>query len=485
MARDTLNSLDDGGLFPRLQQRYGLRENPLEMEAPFFSGAGRQQALESLRHLCGFGDLALVVCGEQGTGKTRMLAELVRHETSRLDIHRIPSAALSSAQALIRDLKKLARSAIADDAGIKEAVQSYFRWSESRAQRGRRQVLLVDDADQGAPDVLQLLLAGFLAADRSMAAIPVFAGEPSLYSVISEWVDASHLHHMFLPLLSPEEIRAYLQPRVERAGGPEKQLLSSARVKKIHALSEGRFGGVKRVAPGVWLDMVSGRAGPPAARRLPSFSGAVAFRTLRWPALALVLLGGSFWFVSQQYNDAIRESEKPPKAEPVRKSITVGPDNPQVADGQSGKVERTAEPLPGAELQPELEPGPDVQSQPEPLSPPNEQPDTVPPEPEPEPEPQFEPANPEAFVPISQLRRENGWTLQLVAGQLEQTVLNVLERAPANSNLRYTLGERQGGPWFMLVYGRYESKDRARAAGANLPGALRIDNPWVRSFDSF
>ena len=52
VAQESLNSTDGGGLFPRLQQRYSLRDNPLEMETPFFPDAMRQHALETLRQLC-------------------------------------------------------------------------------------------------------------------------------------------------------------------------------------------------------------------------------------------------------------------------------------------------------------------------------------------------------------------------------------------------------------------------------------------------
>ena len=69
MTEESLNSLDGGGLFPRLQQRYSLRANPLEMETPFFPDAMRHHALEALRHLCGFGDMALLLTGAAGSGK--------------------------------------------------------------------------------------------------------------------------------------------------------------------------------------------------------------------------------------------------------------------------------------------------------------------------------------------------------------------------------------------------------------------------------
>ena len=164
MIDDNLNSLDGGGLFPRLQQRFGLRANPLDMETPFFPDAMRHHALETLRHLCGFGDMALLLTGAQGAGKTRILAELVRSESARLEFHRIPAAALTSTQALARDLKAVARSDFGVGDSHRDLIYQFFRWSESRVRKGRRMVLLVDDADRAPPELLRLLLAAFLAA---------------------------------------------------------------------------------------------------------------------------------------------------------------------------------------------------------------------------------------------------------------------------------------------------------------------------------
>ncbi|WP_372965456.1 SPOR domain-containing protein [Marinobacter sp.] len=86
---------------------------------------------------------------------------------------------------------------------------------------------------------------------------------------------------------------------------------------------------------------------------------------------------------------------------------------------------------------------------------------------------------------LDRLQQRKGWTLQLVAGKLEQTVINVINRSPEDARLSYTLGERQGEPWFMLVYGVFDTREDAAAASASLPGVLGIRQPWIRSYESF
>ncbi|MEH6563299.1 MAG: ATP-binding protein, partial [Marinobacter sp.] len=320
MTDDSFNSLDGGGLFPRLQQRYGLRENPLEMETPFFPDGMRHHALEALRHLCGFGDMALLLTGAPGSGKSRLLAELVRSESSRLGFHRLPAAAMTSSSALARDLKQVARSGANADDNSREAVYRFFRWSEGRVVKGQRMVLLIDDADRAPPELLRLILGGFLAADRAKAAVPVFAGEDRLVTLLGLEDSSVSIHQIHLRPLTKGEVFLYLEPRVHKAGGKVNELLSSARLARIYDLSQGSFSRLQRVTPGIWLDIVSNSLKQKPARRID-------FRALRLPALALLLLAGSWWFVSQQYDETVAvEIEAVPEPEQVRKSITIGPE---------------------------------------------------------------------------------------------------------------------------------------------------------------
>lgn len=477
VSDDNLNSQEAGGLFPRLQERFGLRADPLAMENPFFAGAQRQYALESLRQMSGFGDMAVLLCAPSGLGKTRLLAELVRSESSRLEFHRLGSAALGSPQALVRDLSIVARG-LDLEAGPKAALSQFFHWSEKRASKGQRMVLLIDNAEQAPADVLHLVLNGFLGANRSLAALPVFAGT----DVLSDTMDLAQqapgaVHKIVLAPLNRDELTGYLRPRVKLAGGNAEELLSAARVKRVHARSLGNFYAIQRVTPAVWLDM-AGRVAP-ARRRVK-----IPWRSLAWPLLALILLAASWLFVARQYDTAVGEEDAKAQAqipERVRKSLTVGP---EAVPGQGPIVQSTpsagpAEPEPvvvgsdsATEAEPESKPAP--ASEPQPVPSPQTaaeiQPDQI----------TFVPARPDRFVPLQQLRNSGGWTLQLVAGNQEQTALTVFRRYPQVDAMVYTRGERHSGPWFMVFQGNYPSRTAAQQASQTLPAGLVSAVPWVR-----
>ena len=91
----------DADALKALCDRYGLETNPFA-PAPerFYGGGQRQQSLDSLRHLCAFGDMFLTVAGAPGSGRTRLLTELVRQEKPNLDFHPLSPFDCASVAAL-------------------------------------------------------------------------------------------------------------------------------------------------------------------------------------------------------------------------------------------------------------------------------------------------------------------------------------------------------------------------------------------------
>jgi len=410
----------------------------------------------------------------------------VRSESSRLEFHRLGSAALGSPQALVRDLSIVARG-LDLEAGPKAALLQFFKWSEQRAGKGRRMVLLTDNAEQAPAEVLTFLLNGFLSANRSLAALPVFAGAETLPGMMELAQQASAtVHQITLAPLSRDELAEYLHPRVKLAGGNVGELLSPDRLKQIYTRSLGNFCAIQRITPSVWLNM-TGRAASRHRARMP-------WRTLGWPSSALVLLAASWWFVSYQYNTAIGEEDASAQAqtqERVRKSITVGPDvapdqgeaaqsapskgsdapGPTIAMEDAGsKSERrpAIQPKLATAVEPELE----AVSRAQPSSRVAVEAVLA--------QTAFTPARPDRFVPLLQRSSSGGWTLQLVAGNLEQTALNILRRYSQVDAMVYTRGERDGKPWFTVLQGTYPSKDAAQQAAQTLPVGLVSGKPWVR-----
>ncbi|TBW51024.1 sporulation protein [Marinobacter halodurans] len=320
MAVDEQLTSDPGGLFQRLQSRYGLGQDPLAMDVPFYPGGQREYALETLRHLAAFGDMAIIVTGARGAGKTRMLAELVRHETERLDFQRLNRTDLASEQALADRLLAIAHQGLATGRTVRDAIYNFFRWSEKATLKGRRIVLLVDDAGHLPAPLLRMLVAAFTHADRSQAAVPVLAGSDTLLDMLdSEGGGLQHqVHQIHLRPLTREEVADYLRPRIARAGGDPELLLTAGHLKKLHELGQGSFGRLKRTAPAVWLDIAGHQ---PVARSGPRFSP----RQWSLPLAIVALLGTSWLVVSWQYDDVVAHQPDEAPAPVARKTVRLGP----------------------------------------------------------------------------------------------------------------------------------------------------------------
>ena len=171
--------------------------------------------------------------------------------------------------------------------------------------------------------------------------------------------------------------------------------------------------------------------------------------------------------MSQQYDDSVAREQSEPEPETVRKSITIGPDSPDIEP--IGMDTALPEPVTEPELPLEREP---EQAVPEP-------------EPEPEPEPGFTPSRPSAFMDLESVRAREGWTVQLIAGNQEQTVLSLMDRHSSISGILYTHTQRQDQDWFVGFYGKFSSRDEARKAVERLPEALRDQSPWIRQSRDF
>ena len=84
------------------------------------------------------------------------------------------------------------------------------------------------------------------------------------------------------------------------------------------------------------------------------------------------------------------------------------------------------------------------------------------------------------------LRRQqpSAYTLQLLGVQQEAAVHSFLQRHRLPGETAYFRTQREGRPWFSVVYGIYPDRAAAVAARAGLPAAVRDGGVWPRSLAS-
>ncbi len=74
-----------------------------------------------------------------------------------------------------------------------------------------------------------------------------------------------------------------------------------------------------------------------------------------------------------------------------------------------------------------------------------------------------------------------GFTLQLQGSRAAKSALDFIRKQADKRNFYYFTTIYKGGPWHVVVYGRYDSRDAAMADVNNLPAALRRLKPWART----
>ncbi|XOZ33381.1 AAA family ATPase [Halomonadaceae bacterium KBTZ08] len=475
----------------------------------FFTGAQRQHQLDTLGHLVAFGDMVLLVTGETGAGKSRLLAELARNAAHRLAVHRLRAESLSEASAVPGILSRLSGQALVGMAP-EQAARAFFQWSASQAERDRRWVLVVDDADALGDEALEALVDGFAASDTGQAAVLVLAGTPELARrrPLADPARSAIVHEAALPPLQEEDVRHFIHASFDHVGEDATPMLTESAIRRIQQQSGGNLRAIRQVAPGILAgspaqarphhDSGAQRASAAGARRLP-------WRL--WTGLALLALGISVITVSLQYGgegngsggggdgEVITEPSSEAALDEVEKVREVITETEQTEEGpgvKEGRIERArAEPLL------------DVSPLPVPVS------DAPLPEdsgsgPEPEVDTDssetgagaetgdageqevkgFRPRSPGRFRKASWYREQaqGAYTLQLLGSFNESTALEFMDEYEVEDAV-YTRTRHKGKPWFIVVHGTYPSRDAARAAIESLPEPVKALNPWPRDYD--
>ena len=225
---------------------FGFSENPFNISPDpefLYRSPQHEEALANLiygvRSRKGF----IVLTGEVGTGKTTMLECLRDYlESQRVEFAFIFNSRLTPDQFF--EMMAYDFDLQCDRKSKPEILVALNTLLIQQAERGRTSVLIVDEAHNLEWEVLEeIRLLGNLETRQGKLLQIILAGQPEL----DRKLDASNLRQLkqrivlrcSLNPLSPEEVIAYIETRLARAGMPDQSVFPPDVLEEVYKRSRG------------------------------------------------------------------------------------------------------------------------------------------------------------------------------------------------------------------------------------------------------
>lgn len=495
------------------RQYYGLSEEPFHDDSPFFGGAGRQALLEQLQHLCQFSASLLAVLGPPGVGKTRTARELAERFDPDDEICQLSARKGDTAAQLLGQMAHEFHLQLDPTPSEGRLLAALRHFAQLADEEDRLALAIVDNAHHLDEQTLGALISLLQGQDRSGRRLHiVLFAEPEMEARLDQFnMHDVLIHDLALTPLSLAEATDYLNFRMEMAGyiGPE--LFTEKRIEPWWRRAEGRIPALHEQARRWLLESVTADSETGAGRDrspLPLVHMVVVAVLLAVLVMVWLYRGAEDEAPPTTASGAPAEPAAPasePVFEPEQEEVAPEPRAEEEGTTQAGEDEpapRSEEP----EVDPSLTAGmPDDQA---PESAPETEGDQAPPTaaepPEtgeteeaaeqaeaPEPAPEAD-ASAESTPEPSDLPEDerillswqaSQYTLQLLGAGSRESVERYMREQPNADKLLSFESRRQGEPWFVVITGRFDSAEQARAAVDDLPAEQKKAGPWPRSMD--
>ncbi len=316
-------------------QYFGLTEAPFSIAVNpryLFMSARHRDALAHLLYGVGTGGGFILLTGEVGTGKTtinRCLLEQLPHDT---DIAIILNPALNAMELLATACDELGISYDADRHTLKTLTDSLHTYLLENHARGRKTVLLIDEAQHLDFDVLeQIRLLTNLETNSEKLLQIILIGQPELAQMLAQpqlrQLNQRITARYNLEPLNQEETGAYIHHRLQVAGMSADRIIFPPTV--VRAIYK-RTRGIPRVINVLCDRVLLGAYGRNKQRADMSMLRLAAqevlgeesprlWSWLRPATLALVLAAMGGWWALQEYKqrDAVVTFSPVPQVPPA------------------------------------------------------------------------------------------------------------------------------------------------------------------------
>lgn len=231
---------------------FGLKESPFSISVNprfLFMSARHRDALAHLLYGVGSGGGFILLTGEVGTGKTTINRALLTQLPDNADLAIVLNPALSAVELLATVCDEFAIDYPGDSASLKTLTDALHQFLLANFARGRKTVLMIDEAQHLGFDVLeQIRLLTNLETDEEKLLQIILIGQPELAEKLAR-PELRQLNQRItarynLEPLSRQETGAYIKHRLSIAGLPEGyELFAPAAVGEVHR----QTGGVPRL----------------------------------------------------------------------------------------------------------------------------------------------------------------------------------------------------------------------------------------------
>jgi DamX protein len=437
-------------------------------------------------------EIIVLVIGEVGSGKTSLLKRYLTSTKSgwkscRIQIH--PRSDTEKTQpALFKDV---------------DSYPAYVLQDATDA------TIIIDDAHKLDSQQLAFLLKNTQSSDSSRHVRRfVFLGESLLDETITALTKTLSgeiaVSKIFLPSMTQEQTKVYLDNRLAVAGYVGKSLFNSSAVKKIHRSSGGFPGRINTMADQQLNEDFSRRR-----QRQGSFSSRLRphRHIFGWAAAALIIVVifffGVYHFRGKSESDSHRIVQKIFRGK-IEISDHLAPTPPLVSESKFSEknISETSEDTPETgSLETETgQPPPNKLPAEKPIESitPAETPIEIAkaPEPPPVPKPVVEsetPAEKENNEKQTVYRenwllsqRSSDFTIQILGVRSERRILDFIDNKLTSepADIAYYKTSYKGKDWYPLLFGIYATKKEASSAIKLMPPDIQKASPWIRKMSS-
>ena len=225
---------------------YGFRDLPFRLTPDpdyLFLSANHQEALGHLLFGIKEGSGVVVITGEIGAGKTTLIRTLVRNLDAQTTVAYIFNPVLSALELLQTINADL--SLPATSTSKKELTDALNRFLLSQQTAGRRTVVIIDEAQNLEPAVLeQLRLLSNLETERAKLLQIILVGQPELAETLARpdltQLDQRVTLRWHLRPLPSGDTGAYIRHRLQVAsGGRASVVFTPGGIRLVHTYSGG------------------------------------------------------------------------------------------------------------------------------------------------------------------------------------------------------------------------------------------------------